>query len=416
MLLSRHNHALALAALVLAYLPCLVHGRRVQSWREQLRSSKGPKNSKLMKADGSASGMATLDAVREFARLLFLSQVPAFHHSGLAGHARTFKPLLLSPHRQQGPVMDAQEQIHSWFDPLQRWGYDVPERPNRPLLAYIPGLDGSNGSPFVQFPGLAKQFELAVQDVNCESRALNAAGFEDVVDDVASYLRSCGREKRFILGESYGGLVAVGVALRHPGLVSGLILVNPATAVSGMPQLQEDIEWVRFGGIPDPLVTPAILSKVGWKTFDVAFLGNAVRDIFIEKKMEKLRAMDPALAAYYDTALADFTQQLSGLKPADYWRGRLAQLDEGIQFVEPKLRSLELPVLVVAGTGDNLLTSEKEAARLASMLPDCDKHLVVGAGHAGTLDQRVDLPAVISEWASKRGLAVQPAVLDLVKV
>ena len=32
------------------------------------------------------------------------------------------------------------------------------------------------------------------------------------------------------------------MALRHPELVRGLILVNPATAVSVMPELQEDIK------------------------------------------------------------------------------------------------------------------------------------------------------------------------------
>ena len=66
--------------------------------------------------------------------------------------------------------------IHSWFDPLQRWGYpSAAGKDVRPALLYLPGLDGGNGSPFVQFPGLGQSFALAVQDVSFASSA-NAAG------------------------------------------------------------------------------------------------------------------------------------------------------------------------------------------------------------------------------------------------
>ena len=55
--------------------------------------------------------------------------------------------------------------IHSWFNPLERWrlpGADTPAAPKQ-VLAYLPGLDGGNGSPFVQFPGLGDQFDVRVQ-------------------------------------------------------------------------------------------------------------------------------------------------------------------------------------------------------------------------------------------------------------
>ena len=297
--------------------------------------------------------------------------------------------------------------IHSWFDPLQRWNYkpqSAPAPAARPLLAYIPGLDGGNGSPFVQFPGLGQTFEVRVQDVSFESRA-NEASFEAIVDDVAAFLRESGSSGHYVMGESFGGLVAAGVALRHPTLVAALVLVNPATAVSVMPDLQADVQWIRSGAVPDPLLPVALFAKVGRKTFDADFLITAVRDVLIDRKLEKLRTQEPELAAYYDTALNDFIGQLTAPKAAPFWRGRLAQLEQGCAFVEPHLSSLMQPTLVVAGTADELLASEREATRLSRLLPNCVVHRVEGAGHAGTLDARIDLPAVIGRWASGRGLA-----------
>ena len=298
--------------------------------------------------------------------------------------------------------------IHSWFNPLERWrlpGADTPAAPKQ-VLAYLPGLDGGNGSPFAQFPGLGNQFDVRVQDVPVQDAKLCEASFEAVVDDVAAYLREVQLDSRgsVVMGESYGGVIAAGVALRHADLVSGLILVNPATSVSVMPALQQDIETMRFGNVPDALYALVLLAKVGRKTFDGAFLATAVKDILIEKKMEKLRQTDPGLAGYYDAALEDFVGQLTAAKEARFWRGRLAQLVAGCEYVEPRLAQIAQPTLVVAGTADALLDSAPEAARLARILPRCETHLVEGAGHAGTLDQRVDLPSVVSAWASRSGL------------
>lgn len=297
--------------------------------------------------------------------------------------------------------------IHSWFNPLERWrlpGADTPAAPKQ-VLAHLPGLDGGNGSPFVQFPGLGLQFDVRVQDVPVQDAKLCEASFEAVVDDVAAYLREVQLDSRgsVVMGESYGGVIAAGVALRHADLVSGLILVNPATSVSVMPALQQDIETMRFGNVPDALYALVLLAKVGRKTFDGAFLATAVKDILIEKKMEKLRQTDPGLAGYYDAALEDFVGQLTAAKEARFWRGRLAQLVAGCEYVEPRLAQIAQPTLVVAGTADALLDSAPEAARLARILPRCETHLVEGAGHAGTLDQRVDLPSVVSAWASRSG-------------
>ena len=301
----------------------------------------------------------------------------------------------------------AQAAIHSYFDPLQRWKLSAPpsDLAVQPLLVYIPGLDGTNASPFAQFPRLAEQFRVRAQEVSTEPSACEAS-FEALVEDVAAYLREHGSTEHgnVVMGESMGGVVAAGVALQHPELVSGLILVNPATALSVMPDLQSDVRWMRHGSIPEALFPLALFLKVGYKTFDANLFSAAVRDILVDKRMEKLRAEDPELAAYYDLALESLVASISETKPSAFLRGRLAQLEHGCTIVEKQLASLQTPTLVIAGTADALLLSSNEAARLLRTIPICDVHLVEGAGHAGTLNQRIDLPLVVGRWVRKRNL------------
>lgn len=151
-------------------------------------------------------------------------------------------------------------------------------------------------------------------------------------------------------------------------------------------------------GLPDALLPLALFALVGRKTFDVDFVAGAVRDVLIERKMVALRSTEPELARYYEVALDDFVRQLTSPKDASFWRGRFAQLVDGCEYVEPRLQTLRPPTLVVAGTADALLQSEAEASRLAERIPQCAVHLVQGAGHAGTLDLRIDLPTVLRDW------------------
>eukprot|EP00746_Dinoflagellata_sp_MGD_P063637 gnl/MRDRNA2_/MRDRNA2_266951_c0_seq1.p1 gnl/MRDRNA2_/MRDRNA2_266951_c0~~gnl/MRDRNA2_/MRDRNA2_266951_c0_seq1.p1 ORF type:complete len:148 (+),score=30.18 gnl/MRDRNA2_/MRDRNA2_266951_c0_seq1:59-445(+) len=71
----------------------------------------------------------------------------------------------------------------------------------------------------------------------------------------------------------------------------------------------------------------------------------------------------------------------------------------GCMEVNPRLKDVKVPVLAVAGTGDLLLPSREEALKFKREIPDCTVHLVEGAGHAGVLDQRIDLLRVIRLWA-----------------
>ena len=293
----------------------------------------------------------------------------------------------------------------SWFDPLTRYKFPA-ERislsATPPTICYVPGLDGTNGSPFVQWPPLSEAgYAIRVQDVRSDRP--KETSFDASVDNVVDFLRGLG--PTLLMGESYGAVVATAAALREPSLVTGLILVNPATAFSNRPQLQADAALLKT--VPEPLFPAASFALLGRKTFDLNFLGTAFKDIVIDKSLEKLRESDPKLAGYYDGALSEMMAQVSVLPPRDFMVSRLDHLVDGCKLIEAGLTSLEPPLLVVAGTADALLDSEREAKRLQSILGPkrCKVHLVDGAGHAGTLDQRIELAGVIRRWTEEMGIA-----------
>lgn len=299
-----------------------------------------------------------------------------------------------------------------WYDPVSRFGLPVDTAPQAatasPLICFIPGLDGTTASPFVQWPPLVNAgYRIRVYDARAEPVA---ATIDAEVGCILDFLREADAPQTLLMGESYGGVVAASAALREPSLVSSLVLVNPASAFSEMPSLQADAR--TLSKVPQALFPAASFALLGRKTFDAGFVATAVRDVLVERKLEKLRESEPALAAYYDAALAHLVDEISSQPPKCWFDARFANLRAGCGLLEEGWEALQPPLLVVAGTADALLRSDVEAARLAARLGPqrCSVHLVEGAGHAGTLDARCDLRAVIGRWeaerAARRGGAV----------
>lgn len=94
------------------------------------------------------------------------------------------------------------------------------------LLVYLPGFDGSNLAPFLQWPALGD----AGFDVRCGSvDPSDRSEFDELVPTVTDYLRAEAKSRPiFLVGESFGGILATAAATRG-ARVDGLVLVNPAT-------------------------------------------------------------------------------------------------------------------------------------------------------------------------------------------
>ena len=116
------------------------------------------------------------------------------------------------------------------------WGFHADPK-SLPLLIFLPGMDGSLATPFMQYAELSTTFELAcmrhVQGL--KSRTSFAELTTSCADEILSITQD-GQRQALLVGESFGATLALAVAnelQERPTTadsVRGLVLVNPATS------------------------------------------------------------------------------------------------------------------------------------------------------------------------------------------
>ena len=94
-------------------------------------------------------------------------------------------------------------------------------------------IDRGSGPPLVLIPGLQGRWEYmrpAVDALSASFRvltfSLGSAGLDGYADQVADVITRARIERATILGVSFGGLIAVRFAARHPSLCDALILAS----------------------------------------------------------------------------------------------------------------------------------------------------------------------------------------------
>lgn len=112
-----------------------------------------------------------------------------------------------------------------WFSPLD---CAAPLK-DSPLLLYLPGIDGVGLGLIKHHKRLGKIFNIWCLHVPVTDRT----SFSDLVYLVEATVRSehhhAPRRPIYLLGESFGGCLALAVAARNPHIDLALILANPAT-------------------------------------------------------------------------------------------------------------------------------------------------------------------------------------------
>ena len=83
-----------------------------------------------------------------------------------------------------------------------------------PMLYFLPGMDGSLSTPFMQYPELSTSFELACM-THCDGLD-SRASFEELTASCAAEISASARSGRQVLlvGESFGATLAIAVAHR----------------------------------------------------------------------------------------------------------------------------------------------------------------------------------------------------------
>lgn len=256
-----------------------------------------------------------------------------------------------------------------------------------PLLL-MHGGPGVDHSTLAALRPLADQFTLIFYDHRCNGRSkgaeVSSMTWKNLTADAEALRERLGFEKWAVLGHSFGGMVALEYALRHPQSLSHLLLLDTCG----------DSWWVQQNA-------PEILAKRGYSSKAV----KSARRFFngqIEPN-EMVPVMMKFAGAYYHhlspSKLAH--EVIAGM--------RMKSSPEALIFgfghllkdwtVMDRLSEIKTPTLVMAGRDDFQFPPEHQAA-LAAGIGDAQLEIIERAGHNAPTERPTEVIQAIRKFLS----------------
>ena len=180
-------------------------------------------------------------------------------------------------------------------------------------------------------------------------------------DLVHKALQQLSIERALVFGHSWGASVAMSLALRHPGVVQGLVVASGyyfpgprADAVlltaPAVPVLGDIIRYT---------ISPA-LGRLAWPA--------VVRKLFAPRKVPAKFAGFPKEMALRPSQIRASAAETALLIPA-------------AMALSGEYGTLKMPVTIIAGTDDQLINTAEQSARLHRAVSQSDFICVEGDGH-----------------------------------
>jgi pimeloyl-ACP methyl ester carboxylesterase len=238
--------------------------------------------------------------------------------------------------------------------------------PNYPLFVFLPGMDGTGQLLRSQTAGLEVAF-----DVRCLAiPADDLTNWEDlaqtVVNLIEEEIKKQPNRSVYLCGESFGGCLALKVALTSPKLFDRMILINPATSFPQRP-------WLEWGGKLSSFFPESIyrLSTIAL----LPFLSNLARIAPNERRalLNAMRSVPPETVTWRVSMVSEF------------------------KIDETQLQGITQPVLLIAGGADQLLPSVDEVERLVDDFPNAKMLVLPQCGHTCLLETDVNLFQIMKQ-------------------
>jgi len=173
--------------------------------------------------------------------------------------------------------------------------------------------------------------------------------FERMADDVASLLGQLAIERADVLGYSFGGVVALGTAIRHPHQVNHLIMVGTPNGNDGFePSIREAIKKATPENTPGPL-----------------------KDAYGRSAPDARQL--PLLVATVTKLLTEFP----GWRPED-------------------LRAIGAPTMIIIGDHDFI--RPEHAVQMLRLIPNAQLAVLPGAGHDAIIERHQDVLARVTSF------------------
>jgi proline iminopeptidase len=264
-----------------------------------------------------------------------------------------------------------------------------------PVIVLHGGPDFDHAYLVPELDGLGEQYRLVCYDQRGRGRSWSGEGPESVtidseVEDLDRVRARTGSTTVALLGHSWGGLLAMEYAIRHPARVSHLILMNTAPA-SHRDMLALRREWTSRRGpeqserITELASDPAYLS--GDIEADAAYyrihFGSTIR------RRDQLDEVVRRLRLGFTPEGIVAARAIEGALYAQTWSA------EDYDLI-PELRTLRIPTLVIRGE-DEFIPIEG-VRRIADAIAGSRFVEISGSGHFAYLEQPTLVCSTIADF------------------
>lgn len=254
----------------------------------------------------------------------------------------------------------------------------VEQGQGRPIL-FLHGLGGQlHHFRHTLFDRLGGDFHLVAIDRPGSGYSARPAEFSGSLTEqarlVRDFIAAKGLERPLIVGHSFGGAVALALALDHPDSMSGLALLSPLTHVEDelrpeFRSLYVHSSWLRH-----------LLANTIWVPTSLKYAPLTLAFVFGPQQPTKDYAIGGG--------------GLAGLRPSHIYAtsSDLVAIEQDLASLEARYEELKMPVGVLFGTADRVIDYRLNAEPLVGRIGNLELELVDGLGHMPQFiePQRVD--------------------------
>lgn len=235
-----------------------------------------------------------------------------------------------------------------------------------PGLVLVPGIAGSHRLFYRQVPELARRYRVATYALRD-----SATSMTELVADLSAVVAAAAPDERraVIVGESFGGALALSFAIAHPEQVRALVILNSFPFFRSPFRLRLAMAGMRL---------------MPWSVMPLV------------RRLTAFRLHSPQTGAADMRTFLELTKDLS----REGYVGRLRILTR--YDVRDRLAAIAAPTLLLAADRDHLVPSPQQARYMGARIPRASVRILEGHGHICLIAPDVSLAALIDEW--QRGL------------
>jgi pimeloyl-ACP methyl ester carboxylesterase len=263
----------------------------------------------------------------------------------------------------------------------------IMERGSGPALVLVHGLGAQlRNFTYALVAHLAPNFRvICVDRPGCGYSTRPAhvpSSLQGQADTIAKLMISLGLEKPIVVGHSYGGAVALALALNHPETVGGVALLAPLTHA----------QTVAPEAFRDLVIASRLLRKlIAWTiAVPVSMAAGA-------------KVLD--LVFHPDDVPADFATAAGGLlalRPGQFFAASsdLVTVNDDLPAMMERYPSIRVPVGILFGRSDGILSHEYHGIAMQSKIDGLTVSLVEG-GHMLPIAAPEQTARWIAEFAGR---------------